>query len=242
MKTLQLMLHDRRRRQSGSVLSGLLIIVAFLAILVGAVLSELSGSLVLSRDLVTRVKTEATVSSAAELAIHQLQGGPVPAVCVRDARGPWFLKLNGLNAAVMQTCNSILPEEVTSLPGGPSTVDGIHDTGAGRNRYLITDLSGRLTAYAFGQSLATWSTSLGGAATAPPLTAADPNGSVDILTPIGSRVAVINEHNGAQNLGCNLSATAAVKARAADEVAVGGSLNFQGYAFFGDAYGHLFVY
>ena len=64
MRHLQLLLHDGRRRQRGSVLSGLLIIVAFLAILIGGLLTELTSSFVLSRDQMTRVKTEATVATA----------------------------------------------------------------------------------------------------------------------------------------------------------------------------------
>src|SRR5260370_605169 len=109
VRVLPLLVHDGRRRQRGSVLSGLLIIVAFLAILIGGLLTELTSSFVLSRDQMTRVKTEATVTSAVELGIHQLEGGPVPAVCAQDARGPWYLTLNGHDAGGTQTFIAHVP-------------------------------------------------------------------------------------------------------------------------------------
>ena len=238
MKRLQLLLHDRRRRQRGSILGGLLIIVAFLAILIGALLTELTDSFLVSRDLVTKVKTEATVTSAAELAIHQLQGGPVPAVCAQDARGPWSLAapLNGHFATVSQTCSAIVPEVATSLAAGSSNVDGIHDTVAGRNRYLVSASNGWLWAYPFGSTAASWAVSLAGRATAPPLTAPDPNGSVDILAPAGNNVVVFNERSGSTPvLSCNLATTGTVSASAA------AGANFHGYAFIGDT-GRLYVY
>ena len=152
MKQLQLLLQDRRRRQRGSVLSALLIIVAFLSILSGALLTELTDSFLVSRDLVNQVKTQATVTSGAELAIHQLQAGAVPALCSHDTRGPWSLTLNGNSASVSQTCTAILPEQATSLSAGQYSFDGIHDTVAGQNRYLIADAAGRLFSYPFGQT------------------------------------------------------------------------------------------
>ena len=238
MKRLQLLLHDRRRRQRGSILGGLLIIVAFLTILIGALLTELTDSFVVSQDLVAKVKTEATVTSAAELAIHQLQGGPVPAVCAQDARGPWALTapLNGHFATVSQTCSAIVPEVATSLDAGSSNVDGIHDTVGGQNRYLVSDATGRLWAYSFGSTARSWVVSLGGGATAPPLTAPDPNGSVDILAPAGNKVVVFNERSGSNPvLSCSLATTGTVSASAA------AGANFRGYAFIGDS-GRLYVY
>jgi hypothetical protein len=251
MKQLQLLLHDRRRRQRGSVLSAVLIIVAFLSILIGALLTELTDSFLVSRDLVSRVNTEATVTSSVELAIHQLQGGPVPAVCAKDARGPWFVvNLNGHNAAVTQTCQAIVPEDNQRLAGGFFTVDGIHDT-VGGNRYLVGDATGRLAAYPIGQSNASWSVGLGGALTAPPTTAADPNGSVDILVPVaksadgcgGHCVVLYSEGSGAPALRCTFAASNTVGTGAAAEaVPAGFNANFAGYAFFGDASGTLYVY
>ena len=250
MRQLKLLLHDRRRRQRGSVLSAVLIIVAFLAILIGALLTELTNSFTISRSLVDRVRTEATVTSVAELAIHQLQVVSVPAVCAQDRRGPWSLTLNGQPAVVTQTCTAILPEQSLSLASGFFNVDGVHDTGGNRNRYLVGDTAGRLSSYPFGQITPRWTIGLGGAPTASVLAAADPDGSVDIVAPVakssagcaGHCVVVFNERNGgAPSFRCDLAASATVSAPPANEVTAGGSANFPGYVFFGDS-GGLYVY
>jgi hypothetical protein len=247
-----LLLHDGRRRQRGSVLSGLLIIVAFLAILIGGLLTELTSSFVLSRDQMTRVKTEATVTSAVELGIHQLEGGPVPAVCAQDARGPWYLTLNGHDAAVTQTCSGIVPEVATGLAAGSFTVDGIHDTAGGNNRYLVANTSGRLNSYPFGQTQPSWSIPVGGRPTAPPLAQRDPNSAVDVslLVPVaepggtcsGHCVALYTDPGSTPSFVCDMPASVSVTAQPAAEVTAGGSGHFPGYAFFGDAAGDLYVY
>ena len=252
MRHLQLLLHDGRRRQRGSVLSGLLIIVAFLAILIGGLLTELTSSFVLSRDQMTRVKTEATVTSAVELGIHQLEGGPVPAVCAQDARGPWYLTLNGHDAAVTQTCSGIVPEVATGLAAGSFTVDGIHDTAGGNNRYLVANTSGRLNSYPFGQTQPSWSIPVGGRPTAPPLAQRDPNSAVDVslLVPVaepggtcsGHCVALYTDPGSTPSFVCDMPASVSVTAQPAAEVTAGGSAHFPGYAFFGDAGGDLYVY
>jgi hypothetical protein len=242
MKRLQRLLRDRRRRQRGSVLGALLIIVIFLSILIGALLTELTDAFQLSQDLVSKVKTEATVTSAAELAIHQLEGGPVPPVCAQDTSSnpsppraeSWTLTLNGHPAAVNQSCSAIVPEVATSLGAGSSGVDGLHDTVTG-NRYLVSAANG-LWAYPFGSTTASWAISLPGGATAPPLTASDPNGSVDILAPAGNKVVVFNERSGSTPvLSCTLPTTGTVSASAA------AGANFRGYAVIGDS-GRLYVY
>ncbi len=259
MRQLQALLHDRRRRQRGSVLSALLIIVVFLSILIGALLTEVTDAFVLSRDLVTRVQTEATVSSAVELAISHLQTDvqkkAVPANCAQDARKPTPMPtpLNGQFAVVtQQTCTAILPEVAIGLQSGSSTVDGIHDTVAGRNRYLVGDTSGRLTAYPFGTTSATWSIGLGGALTAPPLTVLSTthsDGPVDILVPVaghagcvGPCVAVFNDTGGSPAFHCILDTAGTVTSRPAAEVTAGGSPNFPSYAFIADSAGNLYVY
>jgi hypothetical protein len=250
MRELKQLLRDRRRRQRGSVLSAILIIVAFLSILIGGLLTELTGSFMVSRDLVTRVKTEATVTSVAELGIHQLQAGPVPPVCTHDARGPWSLTLNGQAAIVTQTCSAILPEQSSSLGAGSYNVDGVQDTLAGRNRYLVTNAAGRLVSYPFGQTSPSWSIALGATPTAPLLTALDPDGSVNILVAAtkntagcgGHCVVAFNERGaGAPTFNCDLAATGTVNTRPGAEVTAGGSPNFPGYVFFGDS-SHLYAY
>ena len=93
MSSIHDVLADRRRRQRGSVLSGVLIIVAMLAILIGALMTQLSSAFQLSRIAATRVATEATVNSAVELAIENLQNSSVPPVCVSDALPPEIVEV-----------------------------------------------------------------------------------------------------------------------------------------------------
>lgn len=254
MRQLQLLLHDRRRRQRGSVLSGLLIIVAFLSILVGAVLTEVTDAFVLSRVLVTRVQGEATVSSAVELAINQLQNdvrnGAVPPNCAQDDRVPPVMPtLNGQFAAVRtQKCTAILPEVAGRLAPGSFTVDGVHDTARGRNRYLVSDTYGDMYSYDFRTGNPTWAPIwIGGQPTAPPLTKSGPtNRSVDILAPVakpgagcaGHCVVMFNEASSGATptLHCTMAASATVGA------SPGGGANFPDYAFFGDSGGNLYVY
>ncbi|MDQ2942208.1 MAG: hypothetical protein M3R21_00880, partial [Candidatus Dormibacteraeota bacterium] len=243
MKQLQLLLRDRRRRQRGSILSSVLIIVAFLSILVGALMTELTNSFLLSRTLVTRMQSEATVSSAVELAINRLQNdvqsGTVPANCAQDARrAPSMPTLNQQFAHVMQQkCIAIVPEVATSLASGSFEVDGIHDTVAGRNRYLVANKSGSMYSYNFSTGNLTWQVSIGGQPTAPPSTMASTGNSVDILVPVANKIVVFNEPRGsAPTFRCNLAASATVRASAAAGV------SFPDYAFFGDSGGKLYVY
>lgn len=250
MTRFKLLLGDRRRRQRGSVLSGLLIIVAFLSILVGALMTELTSSFLVSRALVTRVDSEATVTSAVELGIQQLKNSVVPPVCATDPRGPWFMTLNGHPAAVTQACSAIVPDAAVGLDAGASSVDGVHDTTAGANRYLLADSSGRLYAYSFGQTSPTWSMSLGGPPTGRAFTKSDSTGSVDLLVPVASPrsgcnnhcVALYNENGGTPSLVCSMLASATVTGQPAAEVTVGGRTNFPAYAFFGDSGGNIYAF
>lgn len=250
MTWLTIVLKDRRRRQSGSVLSALLIIVAFLSIVVGALLTELTDSLVVSRDLASRVKNEATLSSAAELSINQMQNnvqrGNVPADCAKDNRQPPTVPtLNGSSALVLQKCSGIAPEVTASLANGPFPVDGVYD--AARNRYLVGDANGRLWAYPFGATTDTWVFALGGATSGQPLTMVDPDndGSVDILTPVGKSVVEVNDGSNGRSPArtCSFVASNTVTAQPAVEVSPPGfSPNFPAYTFFGDVGGGLYAY
>lgn len=248
MKGLGRVFKDRRRRQRGSVLSGLLIIVAFLAILIGSIMSELTSSFLISRTLVTRVQREATVTSAVEVGIHQLQGTSVPPVCVRDGRGPWFASVNGMQAAVTQSCTAIVPDLSQSLASGSFAVDGVHDTTAGRDRYLVGNASGRVYSYGFGQTAPTWSISVGGAVTAPPTVVRD-SSFIDLLVPVaqtgagcsGHCVAVFDDRGGTPTFRCNAPAPAVVRVQPGAESAAGTSL-FPNYAFVADSGGSLSVY
>lgn len=234
------------------MLSALLIIVAMLSILIGAVMTELTGSFLTSRTLVTRMQREATVTSAVELGINQLKSSTVPAVCARDSRGPWYVALNGYTAAVTQSCSAILPDVAGGLAGGAFPIDGVHDTATGRNRYLIGDSSGRLYSYPFGQTALSWSLAIGGALTASPLAVLDASDlpDVSLLVPVakstsgcgGHCVALFEESTGTPAFRCDMGASATVKAQPAAEVTSGGSVNFPTYVFFGDSGGNLYVF
>jgi hypothetical protein len=239
MKRLQLLLHDRRRRQRGSVLSALLIIVAFLAILIGGLLTQLTDAFVLSRDLATRVQNEATVSSAVELTINQLQtdvkNGAVPANCAQDPRKPpATLTLNGRSAVVRQEkCTAILPEVARTLAAGSFNVDGFHDTLV--NRYLVANTAGTMYSYNFTTGALNWEVSVGGQPTAPPSTMAGTNNSVNILAPVTNRMVLLNgSGGGAPTVRCNLAASGTVQTATA-------GVAFPGYVFFGDS-SKLYVY
>jgi len=249
---LRLLAADRTRRQRGSVLSAVLIIVAFLAILVGALMTELTNSFLISRNLESRMQREATVTSAVELGIHQLQSTTAPPVCARDTRGPWFLTLNNSPAAGTGTCTAIVPDVAATLAPGAFLVDGVHDTTAGRDRYLVVDSSGMLRGYNFGATAASWSVATGGAPTAAPLTKIDGDGTTVLLIPSamagsgcgGHCVALFNYAGGAPSFRCSMPASSTVTTSAAAELSGGGSLNFPDGAFFASSGngGNLYVY
>lgn len=240
MTWVRALVADRRRRQRGSVLSGVLIIVAFLAILVGALMTELTSSFLISRTQVNRMQAEATVTSAVELGIHQLQTSSVPPVCAQDSRGPWYVNLNSNPAAVTMSCQAIVPDIATRLAAGGYGVDGIHDTTAGRDRYLIADTSGRLSGYNFGSTTASWSMNLGGAPTGTPLPKTNGDGSTVLLVPSamsgsgcgGHCVSLYTDAWPRPTYVCSMPASSIVTASPAVEVTSGGPQNFPDRAFF----------
>jgi hypothetical protein len=243
---------DGRARQRGSILSSLLIIVAFLSILVGALMTELTNSFLISRTLVARMQHEATLTSAVELGIGQLHSGVVPPVCARDARGPWFVTLNNSPAAVTETCMAIVPDLEGLLSPGAFNVDGLHDKVAGRDQYIVGDSSGRLRAYAFGQMVPAWSVAIGGPLTATPLSMLDEAGSAVLFVPEamagsgcgGHCVASFDDDGSAPSFQCSMPASSIVNTTPAAEVSATGSRNFPDYVFFGASgtAGRLYVY
>src|SRR5260370_18136753 len=81
MTPIRALLKDRRRSQRGSVLSGVLIMTAFIAIISGALMTELSTNFLLSNTMLNRVANEATDNSAIELSLSQLQATQLNAPC-----------------------------------------------------------------------------------------------------------------------------------------------------------------
>ena len=248
------LLRDRAARQRGSVLSGLLIMVAFLSILIGALMSSLSTSFVISNHLNDRLQREATDSSAVELGLYELANSSVPPVCARDSRGPWFVaSLNGSPAAVTATCTAIVPDANVILSGGSYTVNGIHEVTAVHNSYIVGDKDGWLRSYPFGGTSSEWSVATGGAITGPPL--AQPDASdypeVELAVPdarvsggcAGHCVELYTQRaTGAPTLSCVMASAATVSSQPAAEASPSFSPNFPTYVFFGDAGGGLYVY
>ena len=257
MNQLRLALSDRRRRQRGSVLSGVLIIVAFLSIIAGALMTELSTNFLISHALVTRVANEATVNSAMELALDSLQhtslGSPCPA--------PVTASLNGQSATVAyancapSTRIGAGPQLIAS--SGPFTIDSTHVILPGLlNELLIGDVSSNIYAYGFGQSSPSWTYPVEGILTGPPTAMADLSDSpagIFNLAPVtdpddgntspncgihGFCVAVLAQSSASSSpsLSCFMAANAKVTGRPA------AGIGYPGLAYFGDASGSLFVY
>jgi hypothetical protein len=127
----------RSRSQRGSILSALLIIVAFLSILGGALISQISGQFLLTRTLADRLASQATINSSVENAIGQLQTRSVPWRCSTDSGAAWSVNLNGLWSNAASNCQAIVPDQVARLTGGSFQVDGTHVNSNGRNTYLV---------------------------------------------------------------------------------------------------------
>src|SRR5579872_888757 len=182
---------DRRRAQRGSVLSAVLILVTFLAIISGALVTSLSTNFLLSRQLVAHATNEATVDSAMELALGQLQdtqATPIFNGCPSPASfSP--LTLNGLTAvAGFASCFPVIDRSASSA-GGAYLEDGTHAAppGTGVDEYLNGDAKGNLYAFANGSTTPTWTFSLGGEIVGTPLAMADvsaPSDGVSYLVPV----------------------------------------------------------
>ena len=252
MNALKALLSDRKRSQRGSVLSAVLIIVAFLAIISGALMTELSTNFLLSHNLVGRVNTEATVNSAAELELNQLQGASLNAPCPTA-----LVTLNGMTAATSVTmCTAVIDRASLAAKSGqtftsvaasnPFSTDGT-DT---PTDYLVGDQGGKLFDFHLGSSAPRWTLALGGSVTATPLVMADPSnpGHTLVLIPasgagcLGSSTFCLNVQSddgsalaGNPSPRCIMGATSAVEAQPA------AGRNFPSIAFAGDTSGNVYA-
>jgi hypothetical protein len=249
MKALHGLLGDRKRAQRGSVLSGVLIIVAFLAIISGALMTELSTNLLLSRALVHRVGNEATLNSAMELALDQLQNSPLSDAC--PTLNP--VTVNGNTAAVSYaSCYpavDVRSPDFTSIAfSSPFSVDGTHDVINGQDLYLVGDSNGRIYQFRFGNTSPLWSRDLRAQLTGPPLMMADVASNpprISNLIPVSGGAACQGDpcvelltqgSSNSPSLTCEMPANAPVTSRPAAGVA------FPRVAYFGDRSGTLFAY
>jgi hypothetical protein len=246
VKAILAMLSDRKRSQRGSVLSGVLIITLFLGVISGALMTALSSDFLLSRNLSNRVNAEATVRSAAELAMDQLQTTPLGAQCPN----PPSVSLNGQVAATSYL--SCLQRRVTAVPSDASFgVDGTRAARSGADEYLVGDSAGNVFGYPFGSSSG-WSVVLGGSVTGPTLGILDGSGAPLDFVPVAGAsaepasgggcgsfcVSLIAEGTAPSQpqLQCYLSSSGQVIAAAA----VG--LANPNLVFFGDSGGTLYAY
>jgi outer membrane protein assembly factor BamB len=244
------MLSERRQRraraQRGSVLSSVLVIVAFLSILGGALMSEISTQFLLSHIRASRVADEATVNSSVEYAIGQLQIRTVPVHCSTDTGPKWSVNLNGKWATATPSCLAIVPDRATPLTAGAFAADGTHVVIGGRDTYLVGDSSGNVYNYPFGQTAYLWRVMLGAGVTGPPSQSLDATrpGHLITLIPAGNAVALIDDHVGAgASSRCNMAAGGSVTSQPGVEHPPSGSAPyFPDYAFFGDVTGRLWVY
>jgi hypothetical protein len=176
VKAIRELLKDRRRSQQGSMLSGVLIIVAFLAVISGALMTELSTNFLLSNALSNRVQTQATVNSAVELALNQLQVTHLNQPCPATVSTP---PLNSQTAvASVKTCypNVYEPIKFSSLRSASQAfmINGGHTQVAGLDDYVVGNPDGTLFDYPFGSVSTRWTLPIGGAITGPTLVMADP--------------------------------------------------------------------
>ena len=250
MSGLRALLMDRRRRQRGSVLSGVLIIVAFLSIISGALMTELSTNFLLSNNLVNRVKTEATVNSSVELALNQLQNTPINAPC--PSLPP--VTLNGQTASVSYaSCAPVVdrrsPQFVRVTTTSPFTVDGSHAQLSGLNNYVVGDSGGTVLDYTFGSATPRWTLALGGSVTGTPLVMPDPLNAGQFLdlvpvsgpacAPTSSCVSVRTDLSSGSTSPPALQCTTHTAGLVVSQPAVG--RNNTDVAYFGDSSGAMYA-
>jgi len=185
------LLKDRRRSQRGSVLSGVLIMTAFIAIISGALMTELSTNFILSHTRLNRVATQATDNSAIELSVSRLQSTQLNAPC------PALPTTTVNNLTASATYLSCWPTVDVRSPqfrqigssSGAFNVDGMHAELGQLNDYIVGDADGNVFDYPFGSVTQRWGLDLDGAVTATPLVMARPGYSgqyLDVIPLSGS--------------------------------------------------------
>jgi hypothetical protein len=250
------LLRDRKRSQRGSVLSGVLIMVLFLAIISGALMTELSTQFLVSRTLVNRVGNEATVNSAIELALDRMQNVPLVNGCPALSS----VTLNGRTAAISyMSCAPVVdvrsPQFINIATSTPFTIDGTHSflPLSGQDLYLVGDSGGTIYQYPFGASWTNWEMDLGTRITGPPLAMQDAGASPPDPTDISNLVPIAGggssgcsanacvellaqDINRFPDVFCYMAASGPVTSRPAAGIA------FPQNAYFGDSTGALFAY
>ena len=253
-------LKQRRRGQQGGVLSGVLILVAFLGIISGALMTELSTNFLLSRALMNRAAHEATVSSAVELALDSLQTSPPVGGC--PSLSP--VTLNGSTAVVSYlgcapVVDRLSPPYQQVASGSAFIQDAAHDNLAaiGQDLYLVGDSSGKVFQFDFGDSSPNWTNQLPGGLTGPPRSMLDTTvapGDVTSLVPIAiSQQNQQGDNQGqcpsnycvarlAQDVGKSPESTCFMAADSAVTSAPAAAISFPNTAYFGSQSGTMYAY
>src|SRR5260370_11790646 len=182
MKAILAFLKDGRRSQRGSVLSGVLIMTAFIAVISGALMTELTTNFLVSNTLLNRVANEATVNSAIELSLSQLQTTQLNASCPVLPTAT----VNNLSAsATYSSCWPTIREAQKFIRVGASSasfgLDGTQAQANGFNDYVVGNSSGLVFDYRFGASAPRWTYQLNGTLTASPLVIGNPSSGNQLL-------------------------------------------------------------
>lgn len=197
------LLTDRRRSQRGSALSSVLLMTAFFAILSGALMTELSGNFMLSRTLMVRMANEATINSAVEVAISQLEATPIGAGCPALNA----VNLNGRSAVpVYVGCWPTVREQPRFAQIATSSafsVDGSHSrVRPGQDFYVVGDSAGNVFQFDFAHATLNWWQQLPGSVSGPPVSIPDAGGNLtDVVTLVPLSVQT-NQPPGCLSGGC----------------------------------------
>ena len=262
MRGIRTLLRDRRRSQHGGVLSGVLIILAFVAIIAGALMSELSTNLLLSSSLMSRSLNEATVNSATELAVNQMETSPISAGCPSLASVQ--LNLNGRWALPSFTScwpsyrERVYPPIATSAA---FNVEGSHSAlpsaNPAQDLYVVGDAAGNVYEFPFGRSGPNWVYQVPGGVTGPPVTVRDfaagqtaqdlmtlvpfsPGSGAPAACSSGGCVVMLAEDTNASPRGPDVFCYMAASGQVTTPAALG--VNYATVALFGDQKGSVFAY
>jgi hypothetical protein len=215
---IRALLKDRKRSQRGSVLSGVLMMTAFIAIISGALMTELSTNFLLSHTMLNRVTNQATLNSAIELSLSQLQATRLNAPCPALAT----TTVNNLTASAMYlSCWPTIREDQKFTRVGSSSasfnLDGAQAQANGFNDYVVGNSSGSVLDYRFGATTPRWTVSLNGTLTAPPLVFGDPGSANQLLdlfpitgaacSPNTNCIDVRTDKNSTPSVRCTVPAT-----------------------------------
>lgn len=263
MKTIRALLRDRRRSQHGGVLSGVLIITAFLAIIAGALMTELSTNFILSRNMLNQSFNEATVNSAMELALNQLETNPISGGC--PSLDPAQVGLNGrLAVSSYQTCWPAYREKLYNpiASSAAFTASGSHSVlpaaSPAQDLYVVGDSVGNVYQFPFGSTNENWTYQVPGGVTGPPVTVPDlasGQNALDMMTlvpfstggnpPSGCTasagcVGMLAEDTDRTPLGPDVFCYMAASDKVTSSAAMG--VNYSTVAFFADLSGAVYAY